>query len=872
MAPGRPPLTDERIAYLEGLVAAASSAVSQLRSFTQADVDRIAKAMAIAGMEQAQQLGRLACEETRLGVAEDKAIKNMVATEFVYNYVRDKRTVGVIREFPETGMAELAEPIGVVLSLVPITNPTATVLFKCIMAAKTRNAFIFCPHPKAANCSRAAVQLMYETALKHGAPAGAFGCLQAPTLEDNHWLMRHRDVKLIDATGGRNMVQAAYSSGKPALGVGPGNTPVYLDKTARLEMAVVDILTSKTFDNGTICASEQTVVIDDEIWDRALAKFGEMGAHVCTAQEAALLERMLVDPETGSCRPMAIGQKATAIAKFIGLSVPAATKLLIVPIAGIGREYPLSAEKLFPVLSVYRAKSTEEALEVCVRINHYGGLGHTAVIFSRRDDIITRFGDMMNAGRIIVNSPGSIGAIGGVYNDMVPTLSFGCGTGGGNSTTDNVNVYHYLNIKRMARRTQTHMWFRVPNQIYFNRNAIENIRQFPSASTIIISNAFLERAGAVDVVRRYLPPETPVHVLTIPDAEPELKTCMEGVGTLEFFKADQIVALGGGSVIDAAKIMKLKYESPDADIDELGAPFLDIRKRVVRYPTDKVRQARLIAVPTTSGTGSEITPFAVLIDKERGRKVTLADPCLSPDVAIVDPQFVMSMPKNLTADTGIDALTHALEAGVSVYSSVYTDANAMQAIRLVFRYLPIACEQPDDEEARSMMHNAAAIAAMAFSNASVGINHALAHAIGARFGIAHGRANALLLPHVIAYNASVPTKFMPSPHVRGYSAPKKYATMADLLDLGGETVAEKVANLVAAIEQLLDRLEVPKSIADLGIAREDFERAIPDLVKTAFDDPSWRPTNPRMPVMEELVGLLWAAYNGRRLKASTTGA
>ncbi len=863
MAGDHPALTEERIAYLEGLVTSAHNAAIAFHSLTQADVDRIVERMAVAGMEQAQYLGRIACEETRVGVPEDKAIKNMVATEFVYNYIRDKRTVGVIREFPESGMIELAEPIGVVLSLVPITNPTATVLFKCIMAVKTRNAFIFCPHPRAAKCSRAAVDLMYETAVKYGAPEGIFSCLDAPTIEDNHWLMRHKDVGLIDATGGRNMVKAAYSSGKPALGVGPGNTPVYLDRTAHLEMAVVDILTSKTFDNGTICASEQTVVIDDEIWDKTLAKFEEMGAHVCSAQEGQMLERVVIDPATGMARPMAVGQKAADIARYSGLSVKPATKLLIVPIAGVGREYPLSSEKLFPVLAVYRAKSTDEALEVCVKVNQYGGLGHTAVIFSNRDEIITRFGELMNAGRIIVNSPGSIGAIGGVYNDMVPTFSFGCGTGGGNSTTDNLNVYHYLNIKRMARRTQTHMWFRVPNQIYFNRNAVENLRQFPSSSTIIISNAFLERAGSVDVVRKYLAPGTPVHVLTIPDSEPELKTCMDGVATLEFFKVDQIIALGGGSVIDAAKIMKLKYESPEADIGELGAPFLDIRKRVVRFPIVKAKRSRLIAIPTTSGTGSEITPFAVLIDHERNRKITLADPSLSPDIAIVDPQFVMSMPKSLTADTGIDALTHALEAGVSVYSSPYTDANAMQAIRLVFRYLPVAYQQPDNEEARSMMHNAACIAALAFSNASVGINHALAHAIGARFGIAHGRANALMLPHVVAYNASIPTKFMPSPHVRGYTAPKKYATIADLLGLGGDTVQEKVDNLVAAIEGLLDNLDLPKSIAALGIAEEEFEKALPDLVKAAFDDPSWRPTNPRMPLTGELVELLWAAYHGR---------
>ena len=445
------------------------------------------------------------------------------------------------------------------------------------------------------------------------------------------------------------------------------------------------VITSKTFDNGTICASEQTVVIDDAIYDRVLKKFADLGAHICNEQETALLGRTVIDPETGFMRPMAVGQKATDIARVIGLSVKPDTKLLIAPIQGVGREHPLSVEKLFPVLSVYRAKSLDEALKVCVDVNHAGGIGHTAVVFSRNDEVIRKFSEVINAGRIIVNSPGSIGAIGGVYNDMVPTLSFGCGTGGGNSTTDNVNIYHYLNIKRVARRTQAPMWFRVPNQIYFNMNAVETLRQFPSRSTIIVTNPVLEQIGHLDIVRRNLPPQTPLHVSVIPEAEPEVKVIMQELEALNFYKVDQIIALGGGSVIDAAKIMRLMYESPQADLEELGAPFLDIRKRVAQYPTEKTNRARLIAIPTTSGTGSEVTPFAVLLDKERGRKVTLADYSLTPDVAIVDPQFVMSMPKALTADTGIDCLTHALEAGVSVYASPYTDANAMQAIRLVFR-------------------------------------------------------------------------------------------------------------------------------------------------------------------------------------------
>lgn len=855
-------LSAERIAYLDQLVSQAKTAAAVFTQFTQEDVDRIVKAMVLAGLEQAQYLARLAIEETRLGVMEDKVIKNMVATEFTYNYIKDKRTVGVIREFPDRNLLEMAEPIGVIFSLTPITNPTSTVLFKCIMAIKTRNAVIFSPHPKSWRCCSEAVRVMYETAVKHGAPEGVFTCLESHTLQDNAYLMHHKDVALIDATGGQGAVKAAYSSGKPALGVGAGNTAVYLEKTADLNTAVVDIIISKTFDNGTICASEQTVAIDDEIYDAALKKFSELGSHICNEKETKLLERTVMDPHTGFMQPLAVGQKATDIARFVGLSVAPNTKLLIAPIQGVGRAHPLSLEKLFPVLAVYRAKSPDEALKVCVDVNHAGGLGHTAVIFSRNDEIIRKFGEVMNAGRIIVNSPGSIGALGAVYNDLVPTFSFGCGTAGGNSTTDNVNVYHYLNIKRVARRTQAHMWFRVPDEIYFNMNAVENVRQFPSQATIIVTSPALEQIGHVDIVRRYLSPETYFHVLVIPDAEPEIKVVMQGVETLNFYKADQIIALGGGSVIDAAKIMKLKYESPQADLEELAAPFLDLRKRVVQYPTEKINRARLIAISTTSGTGSEVTPFAVLTDKERGRKVTLADYSLSPDVAIVDPQFVLSMPKVLTADTGIDCLTHALEAGVSNYASPYTDSNAMQAIRLVFKYLPIAYEHPRNEEARCMMHNAACIAALAFSNASVGVNHALAHAFGARFGVAHGRANALMLPHVIAYNAAVPTKFMPSPYQQGYVAHKRYATMADLLGLGGRTVEEKVKTLITAVERLLDQLGFPRSIAELGISRDEFERAVPEMVKNAFDDPSWR-SNPRMPLMSELVELFWKAYEGR---------
>ncbi len=857
-----PRLSEERTAYLESLVSRARSAAAVFTQYTQSDVDRIVRQIVLAGLQNAEYLARLAVEETKIGVLEDKVLKNMVATEFVYNYVRDKRTVGVIHEYPERGLVELAEPIGVVLSLTPITNPTSTVLFKCIMAIKTRNAVIFSPHPNAWRCCHEAVRIMLEAAVKHGAPEGVFTCLESHTLKDNAYLMRHKDVALIDATGGASAVRAAYSSGKPALGVGSGNTPVYIERTAELEMAVMDILASKTFDNGTICASEQTLVIDDEIYDAVLDRFAAMGAHICNEREVELLARAVIDPKTGSMQYALVGQAATAIADQAGFSVKANTKVLMASIQGVGRAHPLSVEKLFPVLCVYRARNRDDALRVCVDVNHSGGLGHTAVVFSRDDEVIAQFGNAMNAGRIIVNSPGAIGALGGVYNDMVPSFSFGCGTGGGNSTTDNVNLSHYLNIKRVARRTAAHMWFRVPNQIYFNRNAVEELRHCASRSTVIITNPVLEQIGYVDRVRQHVPEGTSVHISVIPEAEPEISVILQGVGTLKSYGADQIIALGGGSVIDAAKIMRLMYESPEADLQELATPFLDFRKRVVRFPAQKTDHVRLVAIPTTSGTGSEVTPFAVLCDKARGRKVTLADYTLTPDVAIVDPQFAMSMPKRLTADTGIDCLTHALEAVVSLYASPFTDSHALQAIQLVFKYLPIAYDHPDDEEARTMMHNAACIAGMAFANASVGVNHALAHAFGARFGIEHGKANALMLAQVIPYNASVPTKFMPSPNQRAYVAHKKYALVADSLGLSGRDVEEKVRSLVAAIEQLLVRVGMPQSIAELGISVPTFEESLPELVRAAYEDPSWH-SNPRMPLLNELAELFWGAYFGR---------
>ena len=607
------------------------------------------------------------------------------------------------------------------------------------------------------------------------------------------------------------------------------------------------------------------MVIDDEIYDAVLKKFAELGAHICNEKETELLERTVIDPETGFMQPMAVGQKATDIARFVGLSVKPDTKLLIAPIQGVGREHPLSVEKLFPVLAVYRAKSVDEALKVCVDVNHAGGLGHTAVIFSRNDEVIRKFSEVINAGRIIVNSPGSIGALGGGLQR--PGAHLLVRMRHRRRQQHHRQRQHLSLPEHQARGAEDTSPYVVPSS---QSDLLQHERGGEPAPVPVALHHHRHQSGAgADRPRGHRPALHSAARLTFmsrsfPTRSLRSRSIMQGVEALNFYKADQIIALGGGSVIDAAKIMKLKYESPEADLEELAAPFLDIpqaRGRSIRRR--KINRARLIAISTTSGTGSEVTPFAVLTDKERGRKVTLADYSLTPDVAIVDPQFVMSMPKGLTADTGIDCLTHALEAGVSIYASPYTDSNAMQAIRLVFKYLPIAYEHPHDEEARSMMHNAACIAAMAFSNASVGVNHALAHAFGARFGVAHGRANALMLPHVIAYNAAVPTKFMPSPYTKGYVAHKKYATMADLLGLGGHTVEEKVKNLVAATEQLLDQLEFPRSIAELGISQEEFERAMPELAKHCLRR-SVVAVEPSHAADGELVELFWKAYRGPR--------
>lgn len=853
---------EERKAHLDVMVEKAKVAAGLFLQYTQEEVDRIVKAMVVVGIANSYELAEMAVRESEMGIIEDKVIKNMVATEFVWDNIKDVKTVGIIEEYPKKNLVEVAEPHGVIFGLTPVTNPTSTVLFKCLLALKTRNAIIFSPHQRAAKCSARAAELMHEAAVKAGAPEGVIQMVPNATFEDTDHLFHHPDIALVDATGGTGMVKAAYSSGKPALGVGAGNTPVYIENSGDVEMAVIDILTSKFFDNGTICASEQTVVVDEYIYNDVIEKFKHYGAYLCNEEEVKKLTNKVF--HRGMVKPSMIGKPAAYLAEKAGFDIPVGTKVLIAPLKGIGKDHPLSGEKLFPLLGIYKAKNSKEAINICVDINYYGGTGHTASIFSENQKVINEFSDKINAGRIIVNSPSSIGALGGVYNDLIPTFSFGCGTGGGNITMDNINVKHYLNIKRVARRTSASMWFRVPNEIYFNQHSIEHLRQIKSNTTIIITTPINVKIGHIEMIKSQLTHIPVVQVFSDVSPEPPFSQVMKGVEMMNRYNPDTIVAVGGGSVLDIAKAIRFFYENPDFDYNDLKIAFLDPRKRVVEYPGE--RKLKLVAIPTTSGTGSEVTPMAVITDDQAHVKLTMADYSLVPDVAIVDPNLTISVPPVVTADTGFDALTHAIEAMVSSLSNDFTDGLALQTVITVFNHLEEVYKNGNSIELRQRLHNASTMAGMAISNAFVGVNHSLAHAVGATFGVTHGRANAIFLPYVIRYNASIPTKFTPSPNVKSYKAHKKYAYIADMAGLGqSNTIEGKIDLLVSAIKDLLKKCHVEQTFAEYGIEEKAYLERLPEMVKISMLDPSGR-SNPRMPMIAEMEDLLLEAYYGRKVQ------
>lgn len=851
---------------IEQLIDNGKAALNEMVKLNQEQVDNIVKEMALAGLDNHMDLAKLAVEETKKGVYEDKIIKNLFATEYIYHSIKYQKTVGIIDENEEEDYFEIAEPVGIIAGITPVTNPTSTTLFKCIIAMKTRNPIIFAFHPGSKICSIESARVMRDAAIKAGAPKYCIQWIEEPSVEATQSLMKNDGVSLILATGGSSMVKAAYSAGKPALGVGPGNVPCYIEKTADIKRAVTDLILSKTFDNGMICASEQAVIIDREIYETTKNYMKKLGCYFVNEEEKIKLEKLAIDEEKCAMNPQIVGQSAPDIARMAGFDVPEAIKILIAEIEGVGSQYPLSREKLSPVLACYKVTSSRQGIERAVEMVNFGGSGHSAVIHSNDEHVITAFAEKVNTGRIIVNQPSSHGAIGDIYNTNMPSLTLGCGSFGRNSTTANVTAVNLINKKRVARRRFNMQWFKIPEKIYFQPGSVQYLSKMPNISrALIVTDEVMVKLGYVEKVlyhlrkrdgRNYVHSE----IFDKVQPDPTVETVEEGTKAAQSFKPDVIIALGGGSPIDAAKAIWLFYEHPETDFDDLRMKFMDIRKRVFKYPP-LGNKAKFVAIPTTSGTGSEVTSFTVITDPKTETKYPLADYELTPDVAIIDSEFVQSVPAHVTADTGLDVLTHAIEAYVSVMASDYTDALAMKAIQLVFEYLPKVYINGDDARAREKMHNASCIAGMAFTNAFLGINHSLAHKLGGEFHIPHGRANAILLPHVIRYNASNPAKFNAFPKYEHYIADEKYAEIAKYLRLPCSTAEEAVECLISSILDLMKKLDIPLSIKDCGVSEEQFMNVLDILADKAFED-QCTTANPRMPLVSELRELYIQAYNG----------
>ena len=851
---------------IDSLVEKAKKASEEYLKLDQEQVNNIVKAMSMAGLEHHMELAKMAVEETGRGIYEDKITKNMFATEYIYHSIKYDKTVGVINENEEEGYEEIAEPIGIIAGVTPVTNPTSTTMFKSIISAKTRNVIIFGFHPSAQKCSVAAAKIVRDAAIKAGAPENCILWIEEPSITATNMLMHHPDVNLILATGGTGMVKAAYSSGKPALGVGPGNVPCYIDKTAKLKTSVNDLVMSKSFDNGMICASEQSVIIDKDIQKEFEALMKDAGCYFLSDSETKKLRGSMFIEEKGcALNADIVGKSPYNIAKGAGIEVPQDTKVLVLKENGVGIEYPFSKEKLSPVLAYYIVNNSDEGIELAEKLLEFGGLGHSAVIHSEDRNTIEKFAETVKAGRIIVNSPSTHGAIGDIYNTNMPSLTLGCGSYGGNSVSGNVTTVNLINQKRVAKRRVNMQWFKVPDKIYFEHNSIQYLEKMPNITrAFIVTDPGMVSLGYVDKILYYLRKRTEhVHCEIFSDVEPDpsIETVKRGAQMMDEFKPDVIIALGGGSAMDAAKGMWLFYEHPDVDFNSLRLRFLDIRKRAFKFPK-MGNKAQLVAIPTTSGTGSEVTSFAVISDKKNNMKYPLADYELTPNIAIIDPQFVMSLPKSATADTGLDVLTHALEAYVSVMASDYTDGLAMKAIQLVFKYLPRAYKNgAEDAEAREKMHNASCMAGMAFTNAFLGLNHSIAHKIGGEYHVPHGRANAVLLPHVIKYNASTPSKFVSFPKYKKFIADEKYAEIAAFLGLPAKTTEEGVQSLINAVIDLMKEVNEPLSFSECGIDEETYMRNVPDIANKAFED-QCTTANPKLPLVKEIEQIMRDAYKG----------
>ena len=851
---------------IDDLVAKGQKALEEYMSLNQEQVDHITKEMALAGLDKHMYLAKLAVQETGRGIFEDKITKNIFATEYIYHSIKYEKTVGIIDKNDQEDYMEVAEPVGVIAGVTPVTNPTSTTLFKSIISAKTRNPIIFAFHPGAQKSSVEAARIVRDAAVAAGAPKDCIQWIESPSLEATQTLMNHPGIALVLATGGSGMVRSAYSTGKPALGVGPGNVPCFIEKTANLKRSITDLILSKSFDNGMICASEQAAIIEAPIYDKAVAY---MKAHKCyfaTPEEVKKLEPVIMNPETGAVNPPIVGMYPYKIAALAGITIPEDTKVLCCEIKDVGHEYPLSKEKLSPVLAVLKAKDVDEGIHLCEKMVELGGLGHSSVVHSQDKEVINKFSSRLKTGRVIINSPSTHGAIGDIYNTNMPSLTLGCGSYGRNSTTSNVTAVNLINKKRVAKRRVNMQWFKIPEKIYFEPGSIQYLSKMPDITrAFIVTDPLMVEIGYLEKVLYHLRNRLDyVHSKVFSDVEPDpsLETVQRGAEAMRDFQPDVIIALGGGSAMDAAKGMWLFYEHPDADFSSMALKFMDIRKRVYKFPK-MGQKAKMVAIPTTSGTGSEVTSFAVITDKEKNIKYPLADYELTPDVAIIDPDFVMTVPPKVTANTGIDVLTHAIEAYVSVLASDYTDALAMKAIELVFEYLPRAYKNGNDAVAREKMHNASCMGGMAFTNAFLGANHSMAHKLGGEFNIPHGAANAVLLPYVIEYNGeSTPTKFMSFPKYEHYIAPEKYAQIAKHLGLPCSTPEEGVKSLANAVRKLMTDLNMPLTLREYGIEEKAFLSKIDYLAEKAFED-QCTTANPRLPLVKEYAEIYRKAYYGK---------
>lgn len=839
-------------------------------NFTQEQVDEIFRMAALAANNNRIELAKIAVAETGMGIVEDKVIKNHFASEYIYNQYRNDKTCGVIERDNSFGISKVAEPIGIVAAVIPTTNPTSTTIFKALLALKTRNAIIFSPHPRAKKSTIAAAKIILDAAVKAGAPEGIIAWIDEPSLELTQRVMATSDIIL--ATGGPGMVHAAYSSGKPAIGVGAGNTPAIIDETAHLKMAVSSILLSKTFDNGVICASEQSVIVLDSIYEEVKKEFSERGAYILSEEETEKVRKCIM--KNGNINAAIVGQSAYTIATLSEITVPKETKVLIGEVARIELDEPFAHEKLSPVLAMYHATDFNDALNKADELVRLGGFGHTSVLYTdqmKSRDRIAAFGNKMKTGRTIVNMPSSQGAIGDIYNfRLAPSLTLGCGSWGGNSISENVGVKHLLNIKTVAERRENMLWFRVPEKIYFKYGALEiallELKDMNKKKVFIVTDRVLNDLGYTNKIIKVLE-ESGIDFKVFADVEPDptLSTAKKGAAEMLSYNPDVIIALGGGSPMDAAKIMWTLYEHPEVNFEDLAMRFMDIRKRI--YPFPKLGdKAMFIAVPTTSGTGSEVTPFAVITDESTGIKYPLADYELTPDMAIIDTELMMNIPKGLTASSGIDALVHSIEAYVSVLASEYTNGMALESIRLIFKYLPLCyTEGNTNVKAREKMAHASTMAGMAFANAFLGVCHSMAHKLGAFHHVAHGTANALLISEVIRFNAEEnPIKQAAFPQYKYPNITFRYARIADYLGLEGNTDAEKMESLITAIENLKKQLDIPSSIKDLGVSETSFLESLDEMCYQAFDD-QCTGANPRYPLISEIKKMYLDAYYGKRI-------